>query len=578
MAFDIKKYTESGFKHKLHGDTVKMYAELKVHLDGEYPRELIEERRPSEPLHVKDYRKLIFQHIGKPTINKVITSLNRIRKSKDYAINFAADSQPAVILKGETLQDYFDKGFPFFTSITNWSFTVLLKQMGVDANALCVVMPSDKSWEFAAGQYIKPYPFIFNSDKIIDYVQDEYAVIKSTDTSTFRMGEYTYHNGEVYYYIDRDVTQRWEKKDDGKFRLMGEFINGYGKLPAWKIGGVVKKTQDADFLLESRLAPMLPYLNEAVREYSDLQAGVVTHLFLEGWEITSVQCPACKGVGKVDTKEGTIKCKNAKCKDGFLMPSPYETTKVKPGKVGDNPVPVPPKGIVAKDVEIIKVQDTRIQNHKYEALASVNMEFLAKVQLAQSGIAKEVDRDETNNYVQSWHEDMVRNQDNIAFHTTEQRYRTVVPNPEKRREMLPVIPVCEKFDVISSSILVDNIGKMRTNKVNPLLINEAEKAFASKEFNAEPEVRARLEMILSLDPLSGLSEDDKMVRLSNRGITQQTYVISSNIMQFVDRAIKENTNFEKLPHAEKIKIITKFADQVIKETSAAAEVIPDDTE
>jgi len=141
-----------------------------------------------------------------------------------------------------------------------------------------------------------------------------------------------------------------------------------------------------------------------------------------------------------------------------------------------------------------------------------------------------------------------------------------------------VIPVCEKFDVISSSILVDNIGKMRTNKVNPLLINEAEKAFASKEFNAEPEVRARLEMILSLDPLSGLSEDDKMVRLSNRGITQQTYVISSNIMQFVDRAIKENTNFEKLPHAEKIKIITKFADQVIKETSAAAEVIPDDTE
>src|SRR5688572_19416627 len=127
MAFNADKYL-NGYVHKLKTEAVRLYAELKVHIDGEYPKKLIDERRPSEPLHIKEYRKTIFQHVGKQTINKVIVSLGRIRKSHDYDIKFVAENQPARIRKGEGLPIYLTTKLPFFGSLTNWAFSVCLKQ------------------------------------------------------------------------------------------------------------------------------------------------------------------------------------------------------------------------------------------------------------------------------------------------------------------------------------------------------------------------------------------------------------------------------------------------------------------
>lgn len=571
MAFNVKKYLE-GYKHKLKDESIALYGAMKIHIDGEYPFELIDKRRPSEPEHIKAYRKIIFQHVAEPTVNKVIVSLGRIRKSHDYDIKFVAEKQPARIREGEGLQDYLTKKFPYFGSLTNWTFTVLLKQLCMDANAICIVMPSEKEWQFNTDTYIKPYPYIFNSDQVEDFVEGEFVVVKSSDTSTYKLGDVTYRDGTVYYYADRNVIERWEKRDNGKVELVGEYKHNSGKLPAWKIGGLVKKAQDADFLMESRLKKMLPGLNEACREYSDLQAGVVQHLYLESWEIAGTQCPACKGIGMIDTEEGAIKCKNRKCKDGLLMNSPYETTKIKPGKVGEHPTPIPPKGIIEKNPEIIKVQDARVDAHCYKALAAVNMEFLAETPLNQSGRAKEVDRDEVNNFITSNAEDIVRNMDNVVLHTTDQRYSVIVPNPKERMEMMPTIPVPEKFDVISSNLLIEGIKQMREGKINPLLIIEAEKVFAGKEFNSDPKVRSRLELILSLDPLAGRTEDDKMMMVTNGGVTKEKYILSCNIIDFVGRALQENPNFEKAPRKLQLEILNKYAKEVAAELSAMAEV------
>lgn len=574
MAFDANKY-QNGYRHKLKTETEKLYAELKVHIDGEYPVKLIDERRPSEPVHIKTYRKLIFQHIGNPTINKALESVGRIRKSHDYDIKFIDENQPARIRKGEGLKEYTFKKFPFFDSLTNWAFSVCLKQQAVDANALCLVMPLEKEWEFKAGQYIKPYPYIYNSDQVMDFVPGEYMVVRSTDTSKYFMGNIEYRDGEVYYYADKMIIQRWEKKDNGKFDMTGQFIHGKNKLPSWKIGGVVKKTYDGDFLMSSRFAPMLPYLNEAVREYSDLQAGVVQHLFLESWALSTQTCGACKGVGREMVDDNWIKCRNQNCSAGLIIPSPYETMTIGKGKDGAFPEP-PFKGYVDKDPKIIEIQDERIDRHKFNALAAINMEFLAQTPLNQSGTAKEVDRDEVNNFVYGNAEDLVRNMDNVMFWVNEMRYSVIVPDDEERLNMLPTIPVPQKFDILSSNILIEGIGKMRESKINPILINEAEKVFAGKEFNSDPEVRSKLELILSLDPLSGRSEDDKMMMKNNGGITPEKYIISSNIIEFVTRAMEEHNNFTVIDRKKQMEIITKYAAEIEKSLSSLEQVMPDD--
>lgn len=572
MALDINKY-QHGYRHKLYSESVALYGDMKIHIDGEYPKKLIEERRPHEPLHIKAYRQLIFQHISAPIINKPLESIGRVRKSSDYDIKFKEGSQPPRIRPGETLQDYFTTGFPFWTSATNWAFSVLLRQLAMDANAMVVMMPSEKKWEFQKDQYIKFYPFIFNSDQVLDYVAGEFIVVKSTDTSSFTIGSNQFHNGDVYYYADTQVMERWQQGEGGKMVKVGEYLHGTGQLHAWKIGQKVKRAKDGDFLMESRLSPMLPHLNEAVREYSDLQAGVVQHLFLERWELAGQQCPACKGIGRENVDGEWIKCRNQSCDQGLLMSSPYKTKLIGKDKAGNYPSP-PFAGYVEKDPKIIEIQDTRIDRHGYKALAAINMEFLADTQLNQSGLAKEVDKDETNNFVYNWGEDIVRNLDLLAKSESELRYWLVVPSKEERLKMLPAIPVPEKFNVLTSNVLMEGIGKMRTSKINPLLILEAEKAFAGKEFNADPQVRAKLDLILSLDPLAGHSEEDKMMMLNSRGITHLDYITSCNIIAFVEKAMEENKAFEAMPRAKQREVIAAYALEVEKALAPSTQVLP----
>ncbi len=58
-----------------------------------------------------------------------------------------------------------------------------------------------------------------------------------------------------------------------------------------------------------------------------------------------------------------------------------------------------------------------------------------------------------------------------------------------------------------------------------------------------------------------------MVRLSNDGITKLDYVISSNIQQFVRRAIDENKDFLSMDMRSRKAIIDGYANDVIKQNS-----------
>jgi hypothetical protein len=108
-------------------------------------------------------------------------------------------------------------------------------------------------------------------------------------------------------------------------------------------------------------------------------------------------------------------------------------------KLENYQIPEIPVGYVPKDTEIVKVQDARVKAHLYGALAAVNMEFLAEVPLSESGVAKEVDRDELNNFVNSVAEDVVRMMDNIYRWICDMRYSVVIPDAERRAELLPTV-------------------------------------------------------------------------------------------------------------------------------------------
>lgn len=568
---ELKNYFNGETRHIFFEDAKKIAEKVNTHVTGVYPCELLDERRPHEPVEVKDYRKKIWVPITKPIMSKVITSLSKIRRSADWAIKFEDEEQFTRIPEDERLSEYIEYKFPYFTSLTNWIFDVYLRQYATDPNSVVAVLPLEI--DVLENDYLKPFPSIFTSDLVLDFVQEDYAVIQNPAGALYRSGTKMVE-GESYFIATTQTWTRWDQINGRKEFAPTVYEHGLGFLPVFKAGGIMIDSKNTLYLYESRLSAMIPHLDEAVREYSDLQASIVLHLYPERWEYASSDCNKCNGSGRIPSGNEAIPPTTCTTCNGYgkKLTSPYGKILVFSTEAGNNPVPNPPAGFVEKDVEIIKLQDERVEAHKYAALSAINMEFLAKTPLSESGVAKEVDRDELNNFVNSIAEDVVKMMDNIILVTATFRYRSQY-NEEMIKEMLPQIPVPEKFDMLSSRHLEEDVKAAKENKLNPVLLNAIEKDFARKKFNTDMEVSDELFLILELDPLPNVSEDDKMVRLTNGGITKETYILSSNIHEFVQRAIQENKGFADMDITEQKKIIKGYATAQATAETAKAKVL-----
>lgn len=569
----LKQYTEKGKRHKAYATTVTIMTSLKVHADGESPGELITDRRPNESVEVKNYREKIFVAITESVISKIISSLSKIRKSQDWSIAYPKDV-PASIKEGESLQDYCESNYPFFTSITNWLFDVCLKNYLIDPNGLVVVMPLKT--DVAVNEYKKPFSYIFNSDCVYDYVQDDYAVIYSTDKSTYTEGNQTYNDGDIYYIITTQQILKYEQvKRDKTFEITIDYNHELGLLPVFKLGGIFKEAKDTTFIYKSRIGAVVPRLNEAVREYSDMQAEVVQHVHSEKWVIHSQECNVCNGTGKVTAGKTGKPTTCSSCKgQGMATTSPFSYHVVNPKALPGQSQPItPPLGYVQKQIDIVKIQDERIDKHIYQALSAINMEFLVQTPLNQSGVAKEVDRDELNNFVNAVAENLVAILDKNYFLVNEYRYMKLIADKRQRLLMLPRIAVPQRFDLLNPNYLIDEIDKAKKGVLNPVITVALELEYVAKEFTLDDMVGKTLKAVLTLDPFPGMATDEKASLLMNGGITKQDFVISSYIQQFARRAINEDTEFLLKTLPEQTALMQQYADEKIKQMSAKETVM-----
>lgn len=575
---ELKAYFDDDVnnRHCHYTASVEQAEDMAVHADGTYPCKLLDERRPNESEEVMCYRKKIFEPKTKPYFSKILSSLSKIRRSSDWSVRYEGEFPK--IAEGESLQDYCESYFPKFTSITNWMYAVWLKKYLVDPNAVIFVYPEMVTKE---NEFLKPFPYIFDSCHVIDYVDEDFAVLVNPEGCVYytTKGEYS---GKSFYVITTERIQRYDQADGrGNYNLVIDYIHGLETLPVYKIGALINCTEGNRYLYESRISGIIPEFNEAIREYSDLQAAVVLHIYPERWEFTQHECSDCKGTGKIrnphwyqgcgDTIPCDIPCDNKACHNGYVAAGPYSKIMVRPSSnpaiEGVAQIPTPPAGIIEKDAEIVKLQDSRIDAHIHNALAAINFEFLMITPLNQSGTAKEVDKDELNNTVHSIAEDMVRNMDWLYWIIAKYRYKLQYGNDDIS-EMLPTVSVPEKYDILSSTHLEVQLTSAKTNKSNAVIINALEIEYANKAFNNDPAVRDLVELVLKLDPLANISEDDKMSRLSNGGITKTTYIISSNIHEFVQRALDEDENFPDLELEKQKEKMTEYAKEIETENEA----------
>lgn len=545
-------------------------SDMRVHSDGTFPEKLINERRPNEPEIVLAYRKKIFVPKTKPYFLKIESTLQKIRRSSDWSIKYPEISFDRII-EGEKMNDYVEDNYPVFRSVTNWAFSLLLRNYLVDSNALVLIAPMELPT--MENEFLKPVATIFNSCDVIDFVEGDYAVIKNKVGTIYGNNQ----QGDSYYVITTLSITRYDQINSRRsFDVTYYHEHELGLLPVFKLGGIVIDVYGRHSLYESRISGILPEFNEALREYSDLQAAKVLHLYPERWEYSQNECTKCKGAGQVIKQiEGAacqITCETC-AGAGYVASGPYSKLLVRPAAADQLQLPTPPAGFVEKDVEIIKVQEQSVYDHIRNGLASINFEFLAEKPLAVSGIKTAMDSDEMNNTVHAIAEDLVRIIDKVYWLIALYRYSAQY-SPDEIYEMLPMIAVPEKYDILSTGFYDEQITSAIKNKLSPVIINAMEVTYATKLFNNDLDIAEHVGLVLKLDPLAGISEDDKNSRLQNEGVTKLDYIVSSNINKFVDNAIDADAKFVELDVIKQKEIIYKMAQEQIEANTT--ELMPED--
>jgi len=541
----LKKYFTGNKRRKCYKDATQLYDELRIHANGETPGDLLMMRRPSESEDIFTYRKAIYEPVTMEPMSRIIRSLGKIRRSADYVVRYDGSKTPAVA-DGETLEQYCEHNFPHHKSVTNWAFSILLKNQLIDANAVILISPLETDIE--ANEYLQPYPVVYNSDQVYEFIPEQLAVLLSADK--------TEDEGNVFMVVTAVDIQRWEQVGKTTDYVLTEtYVHGLSNMPAIRIGGQFKKAFSKDLLFTSHLEPIVPRLNEAAREYSDMQAEVVQHIFSEKWEYATQKCEECMdpmtgvSTGKIKTGNGKRLVTCTKCNGtGTMGTGPYKKIVLRPGKanLGETAIPTPPAGYIQKQIDIVKLQDDRIDKHIFKALAAINMQFLDQTPLNQSGKAKEVDGDELNNFIYGIAEFIIKTMDEIYFFINEYRYSKIVTSPAARLKQLPVIPVPEKYDILSSSYLVDELAKVTNAGLSSIIIQEYQMKFANSKFQSNGDIQDIMKTVYALDPFPGATADEKLANKQNNKISEIDYVISCNIERFVKQAFEEDNTFYTL--------------------------------
>ena len=120
--------------------------------------------------------------------------------------------------------------------------------------------------------------------------------------------------------------------------------------------------------------------------------------------------------------------------------------------------------------------------------------------------------------------------------------------------------------------MMSEIGTAKNSNVSRTVVKYMELEYVRKKYNAQPEIVKEVEALFDLDPLYGYDQQEKMTMLSNEGITMLDYVVSSNIQQFIQRAIKEDNDFLLLPFDKKKAKIDEYAAEIISKNSAAQQI------
>lgn len=516
----------------------KIYEALLLH--SEYNKDLfsklITTRFPSEPDYVHRYRLDNFSLITQTYLNKIITTLSKIPRSEDFVITYG---------KAE-IKKFCENEIGYYRSLVRWFYNVGLKYLLIDPNCVFLILPKADNLNY-------PYIKIIASDQIL---------IKESEYLLYRK------NKDLLIYIDKkQALNIYIKKKEFVIESILEYE--IDTLPFVTSGGILYNYQ-YDNLFDSFIAGCLPFWNQALIEYSDKTAAIKQHLYPEKWRYVVGNCNSCQGTGQIIFNKQTEMC--AACKGSGDPPTgTFSEILIKQSSknsIIENQIPVPPAGYIQKDTTILDYLDKDIRNNIYSGLAALNMEFLMETPSVESGVAKEMDRQELNAFIYQ-----------IASHVSinilkpcyklfgkwifyDMNYKEDWINTEVS------IPI--HYDITNENDIENRISKAKQSNISGYIIKKLEEKYIQKKFENFNEDKEYLLLINELDPLPAKSTDEK-ISIYNAGMTDKISVVASLNIEYIINNLYILPGFKTKSYTIQMEMVFDEAEKIIEEEEESKE-------
>jgi hypothetical protein len=372
-----------------------------------------------------------------------------------------------------------------------------------------------------------------HNPKVLTFLSNEKSIVK------VKRGNKTVESsvGKVYYIITEDAYYRYiqyGKQTDNTFQLELWYPHEMGKLPAIVLGGLEtskleKKSVKVRFpeeipYLTSFFAGMVPYANEAIRQFSDHQAIMVT----SGFPVKEIE---------------EIPCTNRECKNGRIYEYDENNKRkgfhVCPTCDGEGRLaPVSPHGYIFKprgnslnndskdggpalryispDVAMVKYAGEHWRDLLKESKNAIN---LILTDLAQSGEAKKVDLQGQTSMV-----------DKIGKNIYENIYKRALEIIDAlrfvNRDSQIDVNLPASFRVKTEMELMEELTKLRNEGAPDFVVAQAAKDYVRKKYAGNKMLQKQCEILIRYDVIFPYTSTQKSEMLASRGITQATYIRS----------------------------------------------------
>jgi len=493
----------------------RVYEDMTVHTQGKKPERIIETRRPYEDEAIKAYRLESYEPITKGAINRAIQNLQRLFSSSSY--RWKVDESVAAYVSAS---EFKDKDFVSYIA------SDVVRRMIEDPNGFLVWWPTGEGL-IEPTVTVEPQPVLVLSERV-KIADGDSIVWLSNEKSEVMSGRKRQMKGNVYYVASRSGFFKFSQFGDitkKRYELIEVYRQEFDYAPYIQLGGEATEVEiKGEFVeyFESYFSSYLAFANDAIRQYSDHQAIMVTSAFpIREMEPITCTAEGCNDGWIYDQNDRSKRHKCGACNGtGQVMPpSPYGTLlRPKPDGMGAEVSSAPALRYISPDVGIVEYSGKHWEMLLEKAEKELNLIFIDE---AQSGVAKAIDR-----------EDKEASIDRIGANV----YTNIIKNSlliigdliTMGAASEPVIYLPPTFRIKTEAEMIDEITTLRKEGAPDFVLSEATKDFLQRRYGSNPNMIRAVEILSELDSFFALSTEEKNTLLAQGAISEREYLYSIN--------------------------------------------------